>query len=109
MPNRSRLPGPLIATFAAFAASSAVAQTMGTERGLALAQEWCSRCHTVTAAQERPGETDVPSFRRIAADPRWTRAALIEMITVPHLRMPPPVLALDEAAEVATYILSLRK
>jgi mono/diheme cytochrome c family protein len=84
------------------------AQTLGTERGRALAQQWCSRCHAVAAAQERPGESDVPPFRRIAADRRWTRDALIRMITVPHLNMPPPVLTEAEAEEVATYILSLR-
>ena len=114
MPNRSRrfpAAGAWTAALAALAlaAPPAAAQTPGTERGLALALEWCSRCHAVTAAQERPGETDVPPFTRIAAYRRWTRATLIEMITVPHLRMPPPVLAVDEAAEVATYILSLRK
>jgi mono/diheme cytochrome c family protein len=86
----------------------AQAQTKGTERGLALAREWCSRCHAVTPTQEPRGETDVPPFRRIAADRRWTRERLIHMITVPHINMPPPVLTLEEAAEVATYILSLR-
>lgn len=84
------------------------AQTLGTERGRALAQEWCARCHAVAAAQERPGETDVPPFRRIAANTRWTREALINMMTVPHVNMPPPVLTRAEAEEVAAYIQSLR-
>jgi mono/diheme cytochrome c family protein len=113
LPHRCR-PSRTIRASAALAALAlatppAAAETFSTERGRALAQEWCARCHAVTAAQERPGESDVPPFSRIAADPRWTRATLIDMMTVPHLRMPPPVLALDEAAEVAAYILSLRK
>ena len=93
---------------AVLGAAAADAQTLGTERGHALAQEWCARCHAVSAAQERPGETDVPPFRRIAADRRWTREALINMMTVPHVNMPPPVLTRAEAEEVATYIQSLR-
>ncbi len=89
-------------------AAPAAAEGPGSERGRALAQEFCSRCHAISAAQERPGETTAPNFRRLAADPRWTRAALINMMTVPHVNMPPPVLTLAEAAEVATYIQSLR-
>jgi mono/diheme cytochrome c family protein len=92
----------------AFAASPVAAQGLGLARGHALAQEWCARCHAISPAQERPGESDVPSFRRIAADRRWTRTALINMITVPHANMPPPVLTAAEAEEVAMYILSLR-
>jgi len=84
------------------------AQGLGPERGRALAQEFCARCHAISQAQERPGETTAPNFRRLAADPRWTRAALVNMMTVPHVNMPPPVLTPPEADEVATYILSLR-
>ena len=97
-----------LAFAAALAGSAAQAQTLGTEGGRALAQEFCARCHAVSAAQERPGETDAPPFRRLAADRRWTRAALIRMMTVPHVNMPPPVLTDAEAQEVAAYILSLR-
>ena len=89
-------------------AEPASAQGLAPERGRALAQEFCARCHAISAAQERPGESDVPSFRRLAADPRWTRAALINMMTVPHVNMPPPVVTAAEADEVATYIHSLR-
>jgi mono/diheme cytochrome c family protein len=91
-----------------FAAPAVHAQALGTERGRALAQEWCARCHAVSASQERPGESDVPSFRRLAADRRWTHAALVRMMTVPHVNMPPPVLTGAEAEEVTAYILSLR-
>ncbi|MCW5772937.1 MAG: hypothetical protein KIT16_14935 [Rhodospirillaceae bacterium] len=99
----------LAATVATLAlAPPAGAEGLGHARGLGLAQEFCARCHAVTAAQEPKGETDVPPFRRIAANPRWTRSALIEMMTVPHVNMPPPVLTRAEAAEVADYILSLR-
>lgn len=90
-------------------ASAARAEGLGAERGRALAQEFCARCHAIAAAQERPGETDVPPFTRIAANRRWSRSALIEMMTVPHVNMPPPVLTGAEAAEVADYILSLRE
>jgi mono/diheme cytochrome c family protein len=114
MPQQADLHRVLGAALLALALGGAItvpaaeAQTLGTERGRALAQEWCARCHAVSAAQERPGETDAPPFRRIAADPRWTRAALIRMMTVPHVNMPPPVLTGAEAEEVAAYILSLR-
>lgn len=102
-----RFPPSLVLAGVAFAAPVS-AQGTGAERGRTLAQEFCARCHAISAAQERPGESDAPSFRRIAANPRWTRAALITMMTVPHANMPPPVLTLDEAAEVAAYIQSLR-
>lgn len=97
------------AALAGAAAAPAGAQSWGTERGYTLAQQWCARCHAVSAAQEPRGETDAPPFKRIAADRRWTRSALIRMMTVPHLNMPPPVLTAEEAEEVATYILSLRE
>ena len=106
--HRPALAFAAILLAAVLRAPAADAQTLGTERGRALAQEFCSRCHAVAAAQERPGETDVPPFRRIAADRRWTREALINMMTVPHANMPPPVLTRAEAEEVATYIQSLR-
>jgi mono/diheme cytochrome c family protein len=89
-------------------AAPASAQGLGLERGRALAQEFCARCHAISAAQERPGESDAPAFRRIAANARWTRAALVNMMTVPHVNMPPPVLTAADAEEVATYIQSLR-
>ena len=97
------------AVLALGAATSASAETVGSARGQALAQEWCARCHAVTAAQVPPGETNAPPFRRIAANPKWTRNALIDMVTVPHMNMPPPVLTRAEAEFVADYILSLRK
>jgi mono/diheme cytochrome c family protein len=97
-----------IALGAALAAGSARAETGDPVRGRALAQEWCARCHAIAREQERPGETDVPPFTRIAADPRWTREELMHMITVPHINMPPPVLTRSEAEHVAAYILSLR-
>ncbi|HEY7608935.1 MAG TPA: cytochrome c [Alphaproteobacteria bacterium] len=99
------------ASLAATALSSGFAQaeTGDANRGRALAQEWCARCHAIAREQERPGETDVPPFTRIAADPRWTREELIHMITVPHMQMPPPVLTRSEAEHVAAYILSLRR
>ena len=100
--------GAVAAALWACLAAPAAAQGLGPERGRALAQEFCSRCHAISAAQERPGEADVPSFRRIAANPRWTRPALVTMMTVPHVNMPPPVLTPAEAEEVATYIQSLR-
>jgi cytochrome c len=91
-----------------FAATPAQSQNLGPDRGRALAQEFCARCHAISAAQERAGEALSPPFRRIAADRRWTREALIQMITVPHANMPPPVLTPAEGGEVADYILSLR-
>ena len=114
MSNEHHVPKRLALAFAGvvlcgpFATPAARAEGLGTERGRALAQEFCARCHAISAAQERPGESDVPSFRRLAADRRWTRAALINMMTVPHVNMPPPVLTAAEAEEVATYIHSLR-
>ncbi len=100
--------GAVAAAFWAFLAAPVAAQGLGPERGRALAQEFCSRCHAISAAQERPGETVAPNFRRLAADPRWTRAALVNMMTVPHVNMPPPMLTRAEAEEVATYIQLLR-
>ena len=108
VPKNLALAFAAVALCGAFAAPAARAEGLGTERGRALAQEFCSRCHAVSAAQERAGESDVPNFRRIAADRRWTREALVRMMTVPHVNMPPPVLTAAEAEEVVTYIHSLR-
>jgi mono/diheme cytochrome c family protein len=77
-------------------------------RGLALAEEFCARCHVVRRGQQT-GEPGVPSFMRMAGDPKLSRESLRQFMTVPHVEMPPPILTREEADDVIAYIFSLRR
>ncbi len=99
---------PLVTAAFVLAMAPAWAQGGDPVKGRALAVEWCSRCHVVAPNQRPTDDVGVPSFMRIAADRKLSRRDMIDLITIPHLRMPPPVLTVEEAEHVVAYILWLR-
>ena len=90
------------------ATGCARAEQAQTDRGRALAEQWCAKCHAIAPGREGP-EPRIPSFMRMAADPENTREALRQFITIPHFEMPPQTLTRAEIDDVIAYILSLRR
>jgi mono/diheme cytochrome c family protein len=95
--------GLAIVPGAAFAAPSPQAAS-----GLKLAQQYCAGCHQVSPSSKR-GWTDAPAFDAIANRPGTTMAGLNAIIRKPHMKMLNTDRPPQEANDIATYILTLRK
>jgi mono/diheme cytochrome c family protein len=85
--------------------------------GHRLALEICTACHVVGPDQQvRPLlRNPAPNFQTIAGKPGISAASLNQFILTTHLGitnpdgMPNPQLTEDQAADIASYILSLRR
>ncbi|GLH82352.1 cytochrome c [Bradyrhizobium sp. SSBR45G] len=77
------------------------------DHGRQLAERWCAECHAVG--------TEPAKFRRarpfvaIAAKDGLTRDLLVKFLLLPHATMANNPLSPADAADLATYVLSLRK
>ena len=80
------------------------ADAMNGER---LAIRWCGACHVVTSDQ-RQSVRDVIPFREIAKRPDFDAAKLALFLLNPHPVMPNMGLSRTEAADLATYIATLK-
>lgn len=79
-------------------------------KGHALAERLCTSCHIV--GKEAAGGTvsaDVPSFAAIANKPNQTVEVIAGHIVIPHPPMPSIQLTRAQIADLAAYILSLRR
>jgi hypothetical protein len=87
--------------------------------GQALAQEYCSACHRVSAEQAPPPkvtintgvgseEYEAPSFRQIAGRPGRDATYLRTFIQAPHYPMREQMFIPGELEQIVTYILSLK-
>jgi len=74
-----------------------------------IAENLCSSCHIVGTSASGVVNADVPSFTSIANSPDQTLERIIRKIVIPHQPMPDLQLTRLEIADVAAYILSLRK
>lgn len=77
-------------------------------RGQELAGAWCAACH-VPLEERKPGNLAAPSFEIIADRSVLDVKSLSQQLLAPHPQMPDRALSRDEAADIAAYILSLRK
>ena len=78
--------------------------------GQRLAERWCSgACHISGPTSQRGTSSGVPTFAAIARMPSTTRMSLSVFLQTPHAGMPDLHLTRDEIADVAAYILSLRR
>ena len=77
-------------------------------QGRQFAETWCSGCHAVELRTTRSGNV-APDFWSIAnrrsTTARWLRTFLYSQ----HKKMPNFEIELDDAADVAAYILSLKR
>jgi mono/diheme cytochrome c family protein len=76
--------------------------------GKELAQQLCSNCHLVDSQQQQ-ANADVPSLNEIANKEGQTAGTLMAHIVLPKHPMPTIPLTQSELADLAAYILSLRK
>jgi mono/diheme cytochrome c family protein len=76
--------------------------------GKELAQQLCSNCHLVDNQQQQIN-ADVPSFSEIANEEGQTAGSIMAHIILPKHPMPTIPLTQSELADLAAYILSMRK
>jgi mono/diheme cytochrome c family protein len=76
--------------------------------GKELAQQLCSNCHLVDNQQQQTN-ADVPSFNEIANEEGQTAGTIMAHIMLPKHPMPTIPLTQRELADLAAYILSMRK
>jgi hypothetical protein len=87
--------------------------------GQALAQDYCSACHRVSAQQAPPPkvtvntgaaseEYEAPSFRQIAVRPGRNATYLRTFIQAPHYPMREQMFIPEELERIVDYILSLK-
>jgi mono/diheme cytochrome c family protein len=76
--------------------------------GKALAKQLCANCHLVDSQQQQTN-ADVPSFSEIANREGQTAGAIMAHIMLPKHPMPTIPLTQSELADLAVYILSMRK
>ncbi len=77
--------------------------------GKATAMKWCASCHLVEQGQATAPAAGVPSFAAIAAKPDQTADRIAGAIVAPHPPMPDLQLSRQQIADLAAYILTLRK
>ena len=107
--------------FAVLVSATVAARADGSpeEAGHALAQDYCSACHRVSAEQAPPPkvtvdtgsgseEYEAPSFRQVAARPGRDAAYLRAFIQAPHYPMREQLFIPKELEQIVTYILSLK-
>ncbi len=76
--------------------------------GKDLALRLCANCHLVDNQQQQ-ANVDVPSFSEIANVEGQTAGTIMAQIVLPKHPMPTIPLTKSELADLAAYILSLRK
>jgi cytochrome c len=76
--------------------------------GHKIAQQYCAECHVIAPNGKR-GWTDAPAFDAIANQRGTTPQSLITFIERPHMHMVNTGRPTEEAADIAAYILTLRK
>lgn len=94
---------------AAALAGAGAAMAQDVPSGREIASRWCANCHVTGLSGQASGNDAAPSFPAIAARPGLSQQSLEAAIAGPHPRMPDFHLSQAGIADVAAYILSLRK
>ena len=85
------------------------ASVMPGRLGRAFALQACSVCHIVAPGQLTPPRiSNAVSFRSIANTTGMNEMKLQAILSTPHAIMPNLILTPEEAADVITYVMSLR-
>lgn len=77
--------------------------------GQRLAEAWCKECHAIGAATTPERIDGPPDFTAIANRTSTTALALKVFFQTNHRSMPNIIIAPDQADDLASYILSLRR
>jgi mono/diheme cytochrome c family protein len=76
--------------------------------GHRLAEAWCKTCHAIEAKTDG-ASSPAPDFVAVANQPSTTELSLKVFLRSSHHDMPNLVLTPDQADDLVTYILSLRR
>jgi mono/diheme cytochrome c family protein len=76
--------------------------------GREFARTWCTECHAIDA-KAAPGGKAGPAFAAIANRRSVTSRRLIRWLYSKHKNMPDFEVELDDASDVAAYIMSLKR
>jgi cytochrome c len=77
--------------------------------GHRLAEGWCKDCHAIDAASAAGRANGPPDFTAIANRASTTALSLKVFFQTTHRSMPNLIIAPDQADDLASYILSLRR
>jgi cytochrome c len=89
-------------------AAGAPAEQDSISNGRRLAEAWCRNCHSLEAAN--PGTLSrAPDFVRIANRTSTTELSLKVFLRSNHRSMPNLIIAPEQAADLAQFILSLKR
>jgi mono/diheme cytochrome c family protein len=92
--------GVIVAATSAFAADPS--------NGLRLAQRWCEACHVVAPTQRRAATDQAPPFATIAKTTDFDAGKIALFLLDPHPKMPDMGLSRSDAADLASYIVTLK-
>jgi mono/diheme cytochrome c family protein len=98
----------LLPTISGYAQSAEPLHAGDAERGLRLADNWCSSCHLVSSEQKTPGR-GAPPFSEIAQSQTFNADHLAYLLNDPHPKMAKLGLSRRAIDDIAAYVLSLRK
>jgi mono/diheme cytochrome c family protein len=90
------------------AATSQAAEVGDLAKGVAIANDVCSRCHAIRKGQLLSPNLMAPTFAQIAGTPGMTSIALNVTLTTPHAGMPMFTLSTEQREDIIAYILSLK-
>ncbi len=94
---------------AAMPAQAQPLEKLDVASGERLARALCVNCHQVAPDGAGAVLTDVPGFAAVANRPDMSREAIEAYVLSPHPAMPEIQMTRDELADIAAYIMSLRK
>ena len=77
--------------------------------GHRLAEAWCKDCHAIDAATAAGRANGPPDFTAIANRASTTALSLKVFFQTTHRSMPNLIIAPDQADDLASYILSLKR
>ncbi len=104
---KTRTTAAVLALFGA-GLSGAYGAPADPDHGETLARRWCAACHIV--ADDQPsGADNVPTFAAIAAKPGFDATRIVNFLRYAHRKMPDMQLSTAETADLAAYIVSLKK
>jgi cytochrome c len=89
-------------------AGGAPLQSDSLSAGYRLAEAWCKDCHAIEA-NTAGARGSPPDFTAIANRPSTTALSLKVFFQTSHQRMPNIIITPEQADDLSTYILSLRR
>jgi mono/diheme cytochrome c family protein len=87
--------------------ASGAADAQNAENGRHLSERWCAECHAIGPASGKPNRAQ--SFASIAAKETITSEMIASFLRLPHATMPNVPLTRNDAKDIATFIMDMKK